>query len=570
MHAETAGAPRHRRTAVNRTIYAAILVASVMPIAIILGVMQVHLESTYSAIVRRGLREIADRHSQKVDDFLHERLASVQTLAMSQGALLLDPAQLASHLETLQRVHKGVYVDMGLVDAKGIQQVYAGPLDLRMADYSGKEWFREAVLRDSFISDVFMGIRQAPHFIVTTKVVLNGQPWILRSTIDFASFVSLVEDIRVGATGVACIINRQGEFQTAGNRHPLPEGTALAAQARRLFGPGFTARPTERVFEDGGNLYAMSLLKHGDWVLVVQEQREEALAALADAKQTLFAVLVLVSIGVIVGGVLLAWRIMDRLDEMEREMAALNAQVVEAGKLGALGEMAAGIAHEINNPVAIMMEEAGWIEDILADLGEGNPAAPEIARSAAQIRSQGKRCRDITHKLLSFARKSDRDLQRLDLNHLIRELVGLCDQRAASAGVTVSLALVDQLPAVLASPSEMQQVFLNLFNNAFDAMEGSGGALRVTSGVAAGNMVFVTVADTGPGIPEAILQRIYDPFFTTKPVGKGTGLGLSICYGIVKKLGGELRVNSLTGVGTSFQVLLPRAGEGVQAVERHD
>lgn len=564
-------AQRHRRTAVNRTIYAAILVASVLPIAIILGVMQVHLESTYSAIVNRGLREIADRHSQKVDDFLHERLASIQALAESQGEALLDPKNLARQLETLQRVHRGVYVDMGLVDAQGIQQVYAGTLRLDKVDYSDKEWFREAAGRDVYISDVFMGLRQAPHFIVTSKVMLRGQAWILRSTIDFASFVGIVEDIRVGATGVACIINRQGEFQTAGNRHPLPDGSILAAQARRLFGPGFTARPTDRVFDDGGNLYAMSLLKQGEWVLVVQERREEALAGLTDAKQTLFVVLVLVSIGVIVGGVLLAWRIMDRIDELEREMAALNTQVVEAGKLGALGEMAAGIAHEINNPVAIMMEEAGWIDDILVDIGPDNPAVPEIARSAAQIRNQGKRCRDITHKLLSFARKSDRDLQRLDLNALVRELVGLCDQRAASAGVTVSLALAADLPPVLASPSEMQQVFLNLFNNAFDAMEGTGGALRITSAVAQGDMVGVTVVDTGPGIPEAILQRIYDPFFTTKPVGKGTGLGLSICYGIVKKLGGELKVNSLVGVGTSFQVLLPRAVEGAQAaVERHD
>lgn len=568
---DTKEVARHRRSALNRTVYIAILVATLLPMAVILGVMHVHLESTYREIVNRGLREIADRHSQKVDDFLHERLASIQTLAEAQGDKLLDPVNLRQQLGNLQRVHGGVYVDMGLVDASGRQRVYAGPLRLEQADYSGKEWFRDASGQDAYTSDVFMGIRQSPHFIVAIKVMLQGQPYLLRSTIDFASFVSLVEDIRVGATGVACIINRQGEFQTAGNRRPLPEGPVLAEWARTMFGPGFTARPKERVMGEGDDLYAMSLLKGGQWILVVQERRDEALAGLDNAQRTLFVVLVLVSIGALVAGILLAWRIMERIDELEREMAALNAQVVEAGKLGALGEMAAGIAHEINNPVAIMMEEAGWIEDLLVDMPPDDPVAPEIARSVAQIRRQGTRCRDITHKLLSFARKSDRDLHRVEVNVLLRELASLCDQRALNTAVSVSLDLQADLPPVWASSSELQQVFLNLFNNAFDAMEGQGGTLQVASRLTAEDMIEVTVADSGPGIPESILQRVYDPFFTTKPVGKGTGLGLSICYGIVKKLGGELKVASLIGVGTSFRVLLPRAPEGAPTANtRHD
>ena len=313
-------------------------------------------------------------------------------------------------------------------------------------------------------------------------------------------------------------------------------------------------------------VYAMSRLKGGDWILVFQQSSREALQGLHAAQRTLFLVLGLASIAVLVLGMFLAQRIIERIDGLEREMAALNAQVVEAGKLSALGEMAAGIAHEINNPVAIMMEEAGWIEDVLGELQEQD-AVREIGDSARQIRTQGVRCRDITHKLLSFARRSDREVHAVDINAMVTEMVELSGQKARTVSVHVVVAMAEGLPPVAASPSELQQVFLNLFNNAFDAMEGSGGTLKVATLMSDNGMVAVNVADTGPGMPEAILQRIYDPFFTTKPVGKGTGLGLSICYGIINKMGGEIKVSSIVGVGTTFQVLLPPFDPAVHAAQ---
>jgi len=556
--------PVGRRVALNRLIYMGILVASVLPLVLILGVMNLHLGVSFREMVFGQVREIADRHSQKIDDFLHERLASVQMLAEAQGAGLLDAETLNRKLAALRNAYGGVYVDLGMVDDAGIQRVYAGPHRLEGTDYSHENWFLQAGARDVFISDVFLGVRKSPHFIVAVKLLVDGKAWILRSTIDFASFVSLVEDIRVGATGQACIINRGGEFQTSGGRHSAGDGTLLAEYARRVFGGGIGGMEQERAFEEGEMIYAMSRLKGGDWVLVFQQSTREALQGLHAAQRTLFLVLGLASIAVLVLGMFLAQRIIERIDGLEREMAALNAQVVEAGKLSALGEMAAGIAHEINNPVAIMMEEAGWIEDVLGELQEQD-AVREIGDSARQIRTQGVRCRDITHKLLSFARRSDREVHAVDINALVMEMVELSGQKARTVSVHVVMALAEGLPPVAASPSELQQVFLNLFNNAFDAMEGSGGTLKVATLMSDNGMVAVNVADTGPGMPEAILQRIYDPFFTTKPVGKGTGLGLSICYGIINKMGGEIKVSSVVGVGTTFQVLLPPFDPAVHA-----
>ncbi len=218
--------------------------------------------------------------------------------------------------------------------------------------------------------------------------------------------------------------------------------------------------------------------------------------------------------------------------------------------------MAAGVAHEINNPVAIMVEEAGWIGDLLEEDPDCSQNLDEFRRALDQIKNQGKRCKEITQKLLSFARKSDGAIQEVNLNDLLEELLGLSAQRAKFSLVEVKTDFQPNLPHVQVSLSELQQVFLNLINNAIDSMEKAGGVLNVATR-SQGDSIVVTIADTGTGIPTANLNRIFYPFFTTKPVGKGTGLGLSICYGIIEKVGGRIEVESEVDVGTTFSIHFP-------------
>jgi two-component system NtrC family sensor kinase len=256
---------------------------------------------------------------------------------------------------------------------------------------------------------------------------------------------------------------------------------------------------------------------------------------------------------------LLSKRIIGHISKTDEEKEAMNERIIAAGKLASLGELAAGIAHEINNPVAIMLEEAGWIGDLLED-GTVGDNLDELRRALRQINKQGIRCKQITQKLLSFARKTDPQLRPVQLNDVIREVVPFAEQRAKYANVKIQLELASHLPEVYASSLEFEQVLLNLINNAVDAMSPEGGTLTIATRVT-GKDVVADVADTGRGIPEGDLARIFDPFFTTKPVGKGTGLGLSICYGIIKKMGGDITVESTVGVGTTFHVRIPQARE---------
>ena len=305
------------------------------------------------------------------------------------------------------------------------------------------------------------------------------------------------------------------------------------------------------------NIYIAAFLKNGDWLLVYQQRMADAFA---DLNKTFIITTVLMFIGpvaIIIMAVTLSKTVVRRVAKADSEQQMMSKKIVETGKLASVGELAAGIAHEINNPVAIMVEEAGWMGDLMEEITfDESDNRAEFERAIKQIQTQGKRCKEITHKLLSFARKTDATIHDVNIKELLEELVALSSQRAKYSMVEIRTDLPPNLPSLRVSTSELQQVFFNLINNAIDAMDHHGGTLTISSQQRENYLVF-TVSDTGAGIPEANLDRIFDPFFTTKPVGKGTGLGLSICYGIIDKMGGKLQVESAVGKGTTFRIYIP-------------
>ncbi|MGC8493777.1 MAG: sensor histidine kinase, partial [Syntrophobacteraceae bacterium] len=302
-------------------------------------------------------------------------------------------------------------------------------------------------------------------------------------------------------------------------------------------------------------------LKSGDWALVYQQERRDAFSQIDRARRIALAIFFPGCLAIALVTLFISRRMVRRIERADREKELMNRQVIEAGKLASIGELAAGVAHEINNPVAIMVEEAGWMQDLLEEEQPGKcQNLDEFRRCLRQIRVQGERCKEITHKLLSFARKTDSAPHAIQLNDIIMEICKLCEKRSQTGNIQIRTGLDPDLPLVLASPSEMQQVFLNLLNNAIDAI-GEGGTIEIRTRLEGADAV-VDIADTGRGIPGDVLERIFDPFFTTKSVGKGTGLGLSICYGILKKLGGNIQVESTVGEGTTFHMHIPASTSG--------
>lgn len=543
----------------TRRIILIIVVVSIIPLLLISGTIRYYFQVSYQEKVLDHLKVLIKKHRQNIDTFLSEKLADIRALTESYTfEQLSDEAFLRERLRILQDAYGRSFADLGIVNEKGIQIAYAGPFKLKQADYSQAPWFQKALRGDTYISDVFSGLRGLPHFIVTVRQEHKGEKWILRATVDFDSFNSLVENLRIGSTGFAFILNSKGEFQTKPRSEVIPSAEPYATFLRSSEKTGDEPYVVEQTNVAGEDMvYVLTRFKGGDWILAFQQDSRDAYAALYSARIIAIVIFAVGVIGIVGVAVVLSKQVVKRIIRADKEKEMMNERVIEAGKLASLGELAAGIAHEINNPVAVMVEEAGWIRDLLEeeDLSQCQNL-DEFKQSLQQIRIQGVRCKEITHKLLSFARKNDPRPTDVQLNDLVREVVSLCQQRARYATVKIVTNLDPELPLVHVSPSEMQQVLMNLINNSLDAIEGRGGTVQVNT-IQRDNNVVLEVADNGPGIPEAYLPRIFDPFFTTKPVGKGTGLGLSICYGIITKMGGKISVNSAVEIGTTFRIHIP-------------
>jgi signal transduction histidine kinase len=236
--------------------------------------------------------------------------------------------------------------------------------------------------------------------------------------------------------------------------------------------------------------------------------------------------------------------------KVHQELEAAQSQLVHTEKIASLGRMAAGVAHEINNPLAGILIYA---ELLLRDL-----AAEDVHRENIEIIiNQTMRCQQIVHRLLDFSRQSLGDQKLFDVNDIIQRCVELISHQAFFHNIEVIQNLEPLLPQIVGDPGQLQQVFTNLLLNAADAMNGQGQITIASRSFPARDGIVLTFTDTGGGIPLEIQDKIFEPFFTTKPPGKGTGLGLSIVYGVIQRHGGTISADSPPHGGTTFTIRLP-------------
>jgi two-component system NtrC family sensor kinase len=224
-------------------------------------------------------------------------------------------------------------------------------------------------------------------------------------------------------------------------------------------------------------------------------------------------------------------------------------KITESKKLATLGQLAAGIAHEINNPLGgIVMYSHMLKEDLVKE--ENRENVEKIAREAD-------RCKTIVKGLLDFARQTKPERTESNINHILNEVIALLEQQAIFHNIDIVKDLSPSLPLIEVDVGQMQEVFMNLILNAAQAMDGEGTLTAVTGLSDDASYVEVEIKDTGPGISTDKIDKIFEPFYTTKEIGRGTGLGLSIAYGIVERHHGSISVESEVGKGTTFFVRLP-------------
>jgi two-component system NtrC family sensor kinase len=240
---------------------------------------------------------------------------------------------------------------------------------------------------------------------------------------------------------------------------------------------------------------------------------------------------------------------------LEAKLKAAQIRLVEASKMRALGELVAGVAHELNNP---LMASQTILHVLLKNLGEDNPERERLEL----IKKCNNRIERIVEHLRGFSRQTKPEFKELDINEPIENALMITEQQLLNHNMAIKKRLTQNLPKVMGDSNQLEQVFLNLISNARDAMDDMTGPkeLIIDSNITKDEgipRVGVSVKDTGEGIPKENLDKVLEPFFSTKPVGKGTGLGLSLCFGIIEAHGGRIEIKSQPGKGTEVVILLP-------------
>ncbi|MBU0945406.1 MAG: hypothetical protein KJ804_05025 [Proteobacteria bacterium] len=507
-----------------------------------------------------------------IEEFVAELQSVIKFVARDDHYLeLLNPKELQDLFVRLQSEYPG-FVDIEVIDSEGMQKAYFGPYQLEGHKYTDQTWYREVMLRGVYISNVFSGFRNVPHFViaVSRKHPQQKASWVLRVTIDGQTLQNYVDTVSTTYADDIFLVDQSFTAQTRPQKYGKIGEKSVLYDVRDTEKKNFRKRVVERYmmvqkasdmmivkksFQGRQILQGVSDLTNAPWKLVMVKEQylyADAWFAFKMRLTTIFLSCTIVSLFVIVE---IGKAITNHLRESDMKREQFLVEAEQPNKLASIGRLAAGVAHEINNPLAIINQKTGLVQDFL-EMSDDFAYKGAMGEALNGIQNSVERCKKITHRLLGFARHADVVNEEVDINVIVREVVDFLAKEASYNQIKITFALDPDISKIYSDRGQLLQIFLNITNNAIDAI-GRNGEIVLSSRQLDEKNVQVSIADNGPGMSAQVQQHIFDPFFTTKETGKGTGLGLSITYGLVKKFGGKIIVISEVGKGTTFEITLP-------------
>jgi len=399
--------------------------------------------------------------------------------------------------------------------------------------------------KDSYISDVFLGFRKEPHFIIAVKQTTSEGFWILRATVDTDYFERLVAEVLSKRDGDAYIVNKDGILQTA----PRWGGKIMAQSDVKRMEPFEGVRLEERA----GKIVMMAWLERVPWLCVAEFKRDDIYSPLRNVRTVGIFVFVLGTMLIVLTVLLTTNYLFSRLETKRRNIRFLDQQLQHSNRMASSMKLASGFVREIKETLSNIDLVLSWVDDLAQGDLSGEETRTEVKESLRQVRSELVRARRATDQFLKSTQSSLPIIRDVRVQELLDDILELLERELHFNRIIVRREYRDPVPPVQSDPSQLRQVFQNLIVNAVTAI-GKDGAISLTV-QGSEERVSIAFADTGPGIPRERLERIFDPLFTTKP--EGTGLGLSIGAGILKKLGGKISVTSEIGKGAVFTVEIP-------------
>ncbi len=540
------------------------IIVSVGPLTVMTAIDYRVTEKSAESEILLHTSQVVLNTKLAVEFSLVERMAALDFIVEdNSSAELHDCARVEEILQGLQTSFSG-FVDLGVIDSSGRQFCYVGPYDLAGVNYSDQEWFEEVRQDATHISDVFPGFRHVPHMVIAVRHDLaDGGFYVLRTSVETSLLNKLLSNLEISGEGDAFVINREGTLQTSSRRH----GEILESLDLEVPEYSEATRVYETLTPDGVALIVgYSYIPDTPFILMIVKQKAALMEPWSATRRQLIGLLAL-SLSIIVLVVVgVTSYLVNKIHWADRQRVAALHQTEYTAKMASLGRLGAGVAHEINNPLAIINEKAGLIKDLFKFSGR-YADDPKLMGIVDSILASVDRCSAITRRLLNFARDTDTEPVPVDLGETITEVLGFMGKEAEYRSIDVVVTVKEDTPEILTNRGRLQQILLNVVNNAFAAVE-NGGRIEIAAGRKGPDQVMVRVTDDGCGMSEEQRARVFEPFFTTKGGRGGVGLGLSITYSLVTELGGSVSVESELWVGTSFLIRLPIDGAGNGDVAR--
>ena len=554
------GGEYHRYRRVWRYSVTLTLIVSLTPLFILTAANYLLFRSNVSAEHRYEVQRNVASIARSLEFTIAERISALQLLVKEDTVERLNgDSGLRRTFQNLTDSFGG-FVDLGLIDANGDQLNYVGPYDLAGAHYADQDWFKAVRLRGMHLSDVFLGFRQFPHFgIAIRHDAADGGFHVLRATADMALLTRHLTYAEIDRSSDVFLVNREGVLQTSSRLH----GDVLDRCTLPV--PPYAAdMQVVEDYDEAGQSYVLGYkyLDDTPFVLMLIKRRAAPVGEWLRTRTDLFSFLVgsaaLIIVVVLWSGTVLV----RRIRAADIHQAKLMHAAEYTNKMATIGRLAASVAHEINNPLAIINEKAGLMHDMVS-VSENVPHRDRLVAAVNSIINSVERCSAVTHRLLGFTRRTERRKERIVLADVLANVMGFLGKETSHRNIEIVRDFEDDLPAIESDRGMLQQVFLNIIDNAL-AVTPDHGRIKLGLRRLPNKLVEVAIEDNGPGIPESQLASIFEPFYSTK--GEfGTGLGLSITYDLVQKLGGRISVESEPGVGTVFHVVLPRRSPGRDA-----
>jgi signal transduction histidine kinase len=536
----------------KQTVIIFSIVAIVPLVVTALFSYKVHRSSTESELIRNTIRLVSNT-DQSIFFFFKEYRSVLDLVTHGNTFEELSNAAKFSRLLAIANMEINGIDGLEIIDSTGKRKAYAGPMTLKTRILNRRPSHRDVFERSVHVSEVFSVSNGLYHFNYTVgRMFPDGKRYFLRAIINTDSLNKLIDRLTTGASEDIFLLNRQGILQTPSSffgapltpiQLPAPEATQEASL--------FETR------DRAGNplIVGQILIPQTPFTLMVIQPKETPLQTWYKTPRAFMWILALSVLLIFAVTIGMATWLVDQMHKADQERVRTLHQIEQTTKMASLGRLASGVAHEINNPLAIINQKAGHLRDILS-LSSDHEHHPKLTELADSIVKSVQRSSDVTKRLRDFAGHLNASIETIDLKEIIAEVNQILAKESDFRCIAIRIDVADDLPRFKSDRGRLEQIFFNLFNYMISTMS-EGGHLDIKAQQQEKDTITVALSDNGPGLTENDLKGIFEPFSNFATNTSSTNLSLAITYALVQQIGGNIGIDSRVGMGTRFDIHIP-------------